>query len=35
MLTIENIEKINGYSLNVKGNSYYFLGWGKRTKIEG
>jgi len=31
MLTIENIEKINGYSLNVKGNSYYFLGWDNTT----
>ena len=31
MLTIENIEKINGYSLNVKGNRYYFKGWDNTT----
>lgn len=31
MLTIENISKINGYSLNVKGNSYYFKGWDNTT----
>jgi len=27
MLTIKNIEKINGYKLNVKGKEYYFKGW--------
>jgi hypothetical protein len=27
MLTIKNIEKINGYSLNVKGKGWYFKGW--------
>ena len=31
MLTIENIHKINGYSLEVKGKGYYFKGWDNTT----
>ena len=31
MLTIENIDKINGYELEVKGNEYYFKGWDNTT----
>jgi hypothetical protein len=31
MLTIENIHKINGYSLVVKGKGYYFKGWDNTT----
>jgi hypothetical protein len=31
MLTIENIDKINGYALEVKGNGYYFKGWDNTT----
>jgi hypothetical protein len=31
MLTIENINKINGYSLEVKGKGYYFKGWDNTT----
>ena len=31
MLTIKNIEKINGYSLNVKGKGWYFKGWDNTT----
>ena len=31
MLTIENIQKIDGYSLEVKGNRYYFKGWDNTT----
>ena len=31
MLTIENISKINGYSLEVKGKGYYFKGWDNTT----
>jgi hypothetical protein len=27
MLTIKNIEKINGYTLDIKGKGYYFKGW--------
>ena len=31
MLIIENIHKINGYSLVVKGKGYYFKGWDNTT----
>jgi len=31
MLTIENIHKINGYSLEVKGKGYYFKGFDNTT----
>lgn len=31
MLTIENINKINGYALEVKGKGYYFKGWDNTT----
>ena len=31
MLTLENIQKINGYSLEVKGKGYYFKGWDNTT----
>ncbi len=31
MLTIENIHKINGYALEVKGKGYYFKGWDNTT----
>ena len=31
MLTIENIQKIDGYSLEVKGKGYYFKGWDNTT----
>ena len=31
MLTLENIHKINGYSLEVKGKGYYFKGWDNTT----
>ena len=31
MLTIENIHKINGYSLEVKGKGWYFKGWDNTT----
>ena len=31
MLTIKNIDKINGYSLQVKGKGYYFKGWDNTT----
>ena len=31
MLTLNNIEKINGYELDVKGNRYYFKGWDNTT----
>ncbi len=31
MLTIENIHKINGYSLEVKSKGYYFKGWDNTT----
>ena len=31
MLILKNIEKINGYSLNVKGKGYYFKGWDNTT----
>jgi YHS domain-containing protein len=31
MLTLENINKINGYSLEVKGKGYYFKGWDNTT----
>jgi len=31
MLTIKNIEKINGHSLNVKGKGWYFKGWDNTT----
>ena len=31
MLTIENINKINGYSLEVKGKGYYFKGFDNTT----
>ena len=32
MLTLNNIEKIYGYSLEVKGKGYYFNGWDNTTK---
>jgi len=31
MLTIENIHKINGYILKVKGKGWYFKGWDNTT----
>jgi hypothetical protein len=31
MLTLENIHKINGYSLEVNGKGYYFKGWDNTT----
>jgi hypothetical protein len=31
MLTLENIQKIDGYSLEVKGKGYYFKGWDNTT----
>jgi hypothetical protein len=31
MLILKNIEKINGYSLNVKGKGWYFKGWDNTT----
>ena len=31
MLTLENIQKIDGYSLEVKGKGYYFKGWDSTT----
>jgi len=31
MLTIENIQKIDGYALEVKGRGYYFKGWDNTT----
>lgn len=31
MLTLNNIEKINGYALEVKGKGYYFKGWDNTT----
>ena len=31
MLTIENIQKIDGYALEVKGKGYYFKGWDNTT----
>ena len=31
MLTIENINKINGYALEVKGRGYYFKGFDNTT----
>ena len=31
MLTIKNIQKINGYSLKVKGKGWYFKGWDNTT----
>ena len=31
MLTLNNIEKIDGYSLEVKGKGYYFKGWDNTT----
>jgi hypothetical protein len=31
MLTIENIQKINGYTLEIKGRGYYFKGWDNTT----
>jgi hypothetical protein len=31
MLTIENIQKINGYTLKIKGRGYYFKGWDNTT----
>jgi hypothetical protein len=31
MLTLENIQKIDGYSLDVKGKGYYFKGWDNTT----
>jgi len=34
MLTLENIHKINGYSLEVKGKGYYFKGWDNTTNDE-
>jgi hypothetical protein len=31
MLTLENIQKIDGYALEVKGKGYYFKGWDNTT----
>ena len=31
MLILKNIEKINGYSLNIKGKGWYFKGWDNTT----
>jgi hypothetical protein len=31
MLTIENIQKIDGHTLGVKGKVYYFKGWDNTT----
>ena len=31
MLTLNNIQKIDGYSLEVKGKGYYFKGWDNTT----
>ena len=31
MLTLKNINKINGYALEVKGRGYYFKGWDNTT----
>jgi hypothetical protein len=31
MLRIENIQKIDGYALEVKGKGYYFKGWDNTT----
>lgn len=31
LLILENIDKINGYSLNIKGKGWYFKGWDNTT----
>jgi hypothetical protein len=31
MLILKNIQKINGYALEVKGKGYYFKGWDNTT----